>query len=159
MVKVKNLKITHIGIVKLKTQHDILILKNTLCIPEMKKKLISIERWTRDLGYDFIFNSCGFVSKNVQKGKILLSGNNVRGLYHLWLGQFYSGISAIQSILVMQGDIEEEGSTLESIMNFLINPCSLATIDSEEILMACAGTLTLNVNSFAYAFKSWNMYS
>lgn len=56
----KTLAISHICTVKLKTPHGILILKNTLCIPKMKKHLISIQHLSKDLNYEFIMNAHGF---------------------------------------------------------------------------------------------------
>lgn len=61
----KVLKVTHIGNVQLTIGNDVLDLKNTLCFPNLRKNLISIQRLTFNYPIEFSLSANKFSLINV----------------------------------------------------------------------------------------------
>ncbi|KAG5616964.1 hypothetical protein H5410_016788 [Solanum commersonii] len=58
---------------------------------------------------------------------------------------------------MLQGIASEGPSTIDSNMNFFVNPSAGHAIASEQSSTAFRGTVGLYFNSLAYSLKRWNM--
>lgn len=76
------LLISLIGTMLLKTQYESIPLKNTLCVSQLKKKLLSIQSFAKEANCEFLLNKNGFAIKEMS-GRKLLTGTSNQGLYHL----------------------------------------------------------------------------
>ncbi|CAL2257777.1 unnamed protein product [Prunus armeniaca] len=77
------LAITHIGNTKLTGLDKSLNLNEVLCVPAIRKNLISIRRFCRDNDCFFELDANGFNVKVIKTGTVLLTGNSSDGLYHI----------------------------------------------------------------------------
>ncbi|OMO89784.1 Integrase, catalytic core [Corchorus capsularis] len=77
------LSISHTGNTTLHTHHLSIPLHNVLCVPDIKKNLISVFQLTKDLNCVCSFYGDGFVIKDLETGRILYKGPCEGGLYHI----------------------------------------------------------------------------
>ncbi|KAI5339023.1 hypothetical protein L3X38_018295 [Prunus dulcis] len=77
------LAITHIGNTKVTGLHKSLNLNEVLCVPAIRKNLISIRRFCRDNDCFFELDANGFHVKDIKAGTVLLTGSSSDGLYHI----------------------------------------------------------------------------
>ncbi|BBH07832.1 transposable element gene [Prunus dulcis] len=76
-----NLAITHIGSTSLKTPHHHFTLNNVLCVPSMKKNLISISQFCTSNNVSIEFLPSTFLVKELQTGATVLKGQTKDGVY------------------------------------------------------------------------------
>lgn len=80
----KILNVTHAGNISLKLPNDwIHELKNVLCVPELRKNLISIRRLTNYFPHEFSLRSNVFLVMNFQTKEVIQTGNSVGCLCHI----------------------------------------------------------------------------
>ncbi|CAL8106344.1 unnamed protein product [Prunus armeniaca] len=77
------LAITHIGNTKLTGLQKSLNLNEVLCVPTIRKNLISIHRFCCDNDCFFELDANGFHVKDNKTGTVLLTGSSSDGLYHI----------------------------------------------------------------------------
>ncbi|CAL9020311.1 unnamed protein product, partial [Prunus brigantina] len=77
------LAITHIGNTKLTGLDKSLNLNEVLCVPAIRKNLISVCHFCRDNDCFFELDANGFNVKDIKTGTVLLTGNSSDGLYHI----------------------------------------------------------------------------
>ena len=75
------LSITHIGSFSLHTTHNTFKLNNVLCVPTMKKNLISISQFCTSNNVSIEFLPTAFLVKDIQTRTTLLKGNTKDGVY------------------------------------------------------------------------------
>ena len=75
------LSITHIGSSSLHTTHNTFKLNNVLCVPTMKKNLISISQFCTSNNVSIEFLPTAFLVKDIQTRTTLLKGNTKDGVY------------------------------------------------------------------------------
>ena len=79
----KNLCITHFGSTKLSSPSRNSNLSNVLCVPSMKKNLISVYHLCAFNNVSVKFSPFSYVVKDCQTGLALVSGKPKNGLYEL----------------------------------------------------------------------------
>jgi len=78
------LKITPVGTASIKSENDdILKHKNTLCVPQLKMNLLSIQSMSKNLNCKFVLNGNNFKVKDNNTRFVMLNGIGSNGLYHL----------------------------------------------------------------------------
>ena len=82
----QDLHITGTGNVTIPTTS--LKLKDVLVVPEIKKKLLSVSQFTRDINCYFLFYPWGFILKDMKTKQVILKGLIKDGLYPINLQQF-----------------------------------------------------------------------
>ncbi|KAK1555207.1 hypothetical protein Q3G72_023368 [Acer saccharum] len=75
------LSITHSGSASLHTRNNSFILDNVLCVPDMKKNLVSISQFCNANNVSVEFLSSCFHVKDLRTGPILLKGTTKDGVY------------------------------------------------------------------------------
>ena len=75
------LSITHAGSSSLHTTHKTFKLNNVLCVPTMKKNLISISQFCTSNNVSIEFLPTVFLVKDIRTGATLLKGNTKDGVY------------------------------------------------------------------------------
>ncbi|RVW91845.1 Retrovirus-related Pol polyprotein from transposon RE2 [Vitis vinifera] len=75
------LSITHNGSSSLHTTHNTFKLNNVLCVPTMKKNLISISQFCTSNNVSIEFLPTAFLVKDIQTGITFLKGNTKDGIY------------------------------------------------------------------------------
>lgn len=78
-----SLQISHIGQSHLSISNGSLVLNEVLCVPAIKKNLLSIRRFTRDNDCYFEMDFNGFCVKDNKTGKVLLTGSSYDDLYYI----------------------------------------------------------------------------
>lgn len=76
-----NLPITHTGSTSLKTPQNNFTLTNVLCVPSMKKNLISISQFCHSNNVSIEFLPSSFFVKELSTGTTLLQGRSKDGIY------------------------------------------------------------------------------
>lgn len=79
----KIIKETHIGNIILKLNHGFLELKNTLCVPHLRKNLISIHRLTNDFPLEFSLVANRFSLRDLQIKMTMLTDTSLGSLCHI----------------------------------------------------------------------------
>ena len=77
----QGLQITHTGITSLPSSSSFLSLKNVLCVPQIVKNLLSIQKFAIDNSYFFEFQPSYFLVKDQVSKKILLQDLSEDGVY------------------------------------------------------------------------------
>lgn len=77
----KSLKITHIGSTSLPTVHQNLSLTNVLCVPKLRKNLVSIAKLCKTNQVSVEYFSSYFLVKDLCTGMPLMRGENVHDVY------------------------------------------------------------------------------
>ena len=75
------LPITHMGSISLHTPNTSFQLNNVLCVPTMKKNLISISQFCLSNNVSIEFSSSSFIVKDLRTGTTLLKGKTKDGVY------------------------------------------------------------------------------
>ncbi|KAG8499323.1 hypothetical protein CXB51_005887 [Gossypium anomalum] len=75
-------KITSVGNVVIPTTQKLLHLSNVLCVPSIRKNLLSVSKFATDNNVFFEFHPSYCVIKDIQTREILLRGQVCDGLYH-----------------------------------------------------------------------------
>ena len=75
------LSITHTGSSSLQTNHNTFQLNNVLCVPAMKKNLISISQFCTSNNVSIEFLPTSFLVKDIHTGATLLKGQTKNGVY------------------------------------------------------------------------------
>ncbi|KAJ9548514.1 hypothetical protein OSB04_021057 [Centaurea solstitialis] len=86
----KGLPILHIGSSHVHSPHKTFSLSNILHVPEIKKNLLSVQKFCLDNNVFFEFHSSFFVVKDESTRTTLLTGPSEHGLYSLRLPQLHS---------------------------------------------------------------------
>ncbi|GMI95751.1 hypothetical protein HRI_003244400 [Hibiscus trionum] len=77
-------QITHVGLGNLLTANRSLCLRNFLCVPDIKRNLLTVSQFARDNGVFFEFHSHNCFFKDARTKAILLEGRlTPEGLYEL----------------------------------------------------------------------------
>lgn len=71
--------ITYIGIAKIQTNFGLIRLRDTLCVPQLKIKLVLVQVIFKDLNCQFNLDGNEFYVRN----NIILHGYGKDGLYHI----------------------------------------------------------------------------
>ncbi|KAG8495851.1 hypothetical protein CXB51_007720 [Gossypium anomalum] len=87
-------RISSIGHAVLPTSNKLLYLSNVLCVPSIRKNLMSISQFTSDNNVFFEFHSSHCVIKDAQTQEVLLRGRVRDGLYQFTIGHSVSSSKA-----------------------------------------------------------------
>lgn len=91
------LSITHTGSTSLKTPHTTLTLNNVLCVPSMKKNLISISQFCTSNNVLIEFLPSSFLVKELGMGATLLRGQTKDGVYESLISSPLLAFSSIKT--------------------------------------------------------------
>lgn len=73
--------ITHIGTVIIDSSFGPIKLINLLCVPDIRKNLISMRQFSSDFNCNFLIDDFDFILKNKDCAKTILIGSNRDGPY------------------------------------------------------------------------------
>lgn len=79
------LMISNIGSTALKHNSSNFHLSNILHCPDVSANLLSVNKFSQDNNYCFVFTSNGFCVKDLKTGKMLFQGKNENGVYSIHL--------------------------------------------------------------------------
>lgn len=123
----KGLPILHIGSSHLHSSHKTFSLSNILHVPEIKKNLLSVQKFCLDNNVFFEFHSSFFVVKDESTRTTLLTGPSEHGLYSLHLPQLHSippvAFSAARASSTTWH--RRLGHPNQSLFNFMLSSLSL----------------------------------
>jgi hypothetical protein len=114
------LTVSHIGSLTLKSKHKNFILKDTLCVPDISKNLISVHHFTAQNNVFIEFHSSHFLVKDTNSGVILAKGACENGVYI-----FPNTLAA--ALLPMVANVHEKTS-LDGTNGLVILPPKLFTM-------------------------------
>lgn len=114
------LSITHTGSASLKTPQTTFKLNNVLCVPRMKKNLISISQFCKSNNVSIEFLLSNFLVKELRTGATLLTGHTKDGVYE-W--PVTSPLLAFSSTKASSSEWHKLGLSSSLSSDFSCNAC------------------------------------
>lgn len=143
-------KIHSVGNTVLSTPNKLLHLSNVLCVPSIRKNLISVSQFASDNNVFFEFHSSHCVIKDAQTQEVLMRGQVRDGLYHFTVGHSLPSALApsIHNSEVVSRSVSDNvfdlwhkrlGHSSAAVVKDVFNKCNIVSTKkcSENVCVAC----------------------
>ncbi|KAG8472278.1 hypothetical protein CXB51_034329 [Gossypium anomalum] len=143
-------KIHAVGNTVLSTPNKLLHLSNVLCVPSIRKNLISVSQFASDNNVFFKCHSSHCVIKDAQTQEVLMRGQVRDGLYHFTVDQSipYAPAPSIHNSEVVSRSVSDNvfdlwhkrlGHPSAAVVKDVLNKCSIVSTKKcfENVCVAC----------------------